>query len=215
MERSSGPLDTIVLEDDSGRVLVWGRGAEIIPIRQTWRSDHGDPPERVKRLVEALGLQWPSRGSRHPIKVTEERIEQGGPLYVMGTLAERRQIPSAQKSYASALLDKWAPNAAIPLPKSLDSYSETFSYARKVGLRWFGNELRPLSPVWPPPEMNPHDVLVWKGEERRPFIISGVLEPQALSALSTRAWLCLLGGAALMVFMLWELLEKLTGGMRW
>ena len=54
MKRSSGPLDTLVLEDDTGRVLVWGRDAEIIPFREVWRSNRGDAPEGVKRLVEAL-----------------------------------------------------------------------------------------------------------------------------------------------------------------
>jgi hypothetical protein len=63
--------------------------------------------------------------------------------------------------------------------------------------------------------MNPHDVLVWKGDQRRPFIISGVLEQQALSALSRRAWLYLLCGAGLMVWMLWQFVEKLTGRMYW
>src|SRR5438045_2286922 len=69
MERSSGRLDAIELEDDTGRILVWPRGAEMIPIKQVWRSDRGgDPPEGVLRLVAALGLQWPSRWARYPMR---------------------------------------------------------------------------------------------------------------------------------------------------
>jgi hypothetical protein len=215
MKRASAPLDTLVLEDDTGRVLVWGRDAEIIPIRDVWRSDRGEAPDHVKRLVEALGRQWPSRWSRSPIKVTEERIEQGGPLYVIGTLAERRQIPSARKGFFAALLDKWAPPSGAAPPPTADSLASTFAYARKVGLGWFARDLRPLCPVWSPPQMAPHEVLVWKGDQRRPFIVSGVLESQAVSALSRRAWLYLFGGAALMAWMLWEFLEKLTGHIRW
>jgi hypothetical protein len=63
--------------------------------------------------------------------------------------------------------------------------------------------------------MDPHDVLVWKGNERRPFIISGVSERAAIAVLSRRAWIYLLGGAGAMTLMVWELVEKLTGHMHW
>jgi len=221
MERSSEPLETLQLEDHTGRVLVWTRGAEFIPIKQVWRSNSGaEPPEGVLGLVAALGLQWPSRWSRYPIKVTEERIEQAGPLYVMGTLAERRQIPAASKGFFVTLLDKWAlpPSSDAP-PRAIisRSFSMTFDYARKIGLSWFAKDFRPLRPyyVWSPPDVDQHRVLVWKGDQRRPFIISGVLEQRALRALSRRGWLFLLGGAGLMAWMLWEFLEKLAGNMHW
>ena len=68
-------------------MLVWTRGAEIIPVKQVWRSEDGDPPESALRLVAATGIEWPGRSSRNPMRITEERIEAGGPLYVMGTLA--------------------------------------------------------------------------------------------------------------------------------
>jgi len=150
-----------------------------------------------------------------PDEVTEERIEQDGPLYVMGTLAERRQIPAASKGYFAALLDRWAPPAVDEPTRGFVSFSATFDYARKIGLRWFAKDFRPMSPVWSPPEVDQHQVLVWKGDQRRPFIISGVLERQALTALSRRAWLYLLGGAGVMAWMLWEFLEKLAGNMHW
>lgn len=216
MERSSGDPDSIVLEDETGRILVWARGAEIIPIKQVWRSDRGgDPPEGVLRLVAALGLQWPSRWARYPMKVTEERIEQGGPLYVMGTLAERRQIPAVSKGRFATLLDRWAPPSSDLTPRRADSFSATFDYARKIGLRWFAKDLRPLAPVWSPPEVDPHQVLVWKGDQRRPFVIAGVVERQAVATLSRRAWGYLLAGSGVMAWMLWEFLEKLAGNMHW
>jgi hypothetical protein len=215
MKRSSGLLDGLVLQDETGQVPVWPRDAEVIPVRQVWRSTQGDAPDDVKQFFGKLGLEWPSKWSRSPVKITEERIEQGGPLYVMGTLAERRQIPATKQGWFTTLLDRWAPSSPEAPPENVQSFSGTFSYARKVGLRWFAKDLRPLAPAWLPPEMNPHDVLVWKGDQGRPFIVSGVLEPQALRALSRRAWLFLFGGAGLMVLMLWQFLEKLTGGMPW
>ena len=37
-------VETLELEDDSGRVLVWTRGAELISVKQVWRSEDGNPP---------------------------------------------------------------------------------------------------------------------------------------------------------------------------
>ena len=147
------------------------------------------------------------------MKVTEERLEQGGPLYVMGTLAERRQIPEASKGAFARLLDRWAP--ADRLPQGSDSVAAIFNYARRLGLGWFATDWRALAPAWTPPDVDQHQVLVWKGDQRRPFIVSGVLERQALTALSRRAWLYLLAGAAVMAFVLWEFLEKVAGNMHW
>jgi hypothetical protein len=214
MERSSGCPETYELEDDTGRVLVWARGAEMIPIKQVWRSNRDtDPPEGVLRLITTLGLEWPKRWARFPMMVTEERIEQGGPLYVMGTLAERRQIPEASSGRFAAFMARWAPSDP-PQPQG-ESYAGVFNYARTLGVRWILKDFRSVVPVWCPPVLDLHQVLVWKGDQRRPFIISGVLERQALRALSTRAWLYLLGGAGLMAWMLWEFLDKLTGNMHW
>jgi hypothetical protein len=217
LRRSSRDLETLQLGDDTGRVLVWARGAEIIPVSQVWHSNSdASPPESLLKLVAAMGLQWPSRWSRYPMKVTEERIEQSGPLYVMGTLAERRQIPPMAKGLFAALLDKWASPELGDEAAAARTFSGTFDYARKIGLRWCARQIRPAGMVRsPPPDVDQHQVLVWKGEQRRPFIISGVLEPQALRALSRRAWGYLLGGAGLMAWMLWTFLEKLAGNMHW
>jgi hypothetical protein len=213
---SSSPLETLALEDATGRVLVWARGAEVIPVTQVWRSNQsGDPPEGVLRLMSAMGRQWPTRWSRYPMKVTEERIEQGGPLYVMGTLAERRQIPPVSNGLFATLLDKWASPALDDSARAATSFSGTFDYARKIGLRWFTRQIRPVSTASSPPDMDPDQVLVWKGHQRRPFIVSGVLEQQALRALSGRTWGYLAGGAGLMAWMVWTFLEKLAGNMHW
>ena len=214
-ERSSGHPETVVLEDETGRVLVWAHGAEVIPIKETWRSDRGgDPPAGVAQLIAALGLQWPSRGNRFPMKVTEERIEQGGPLYVMGTLAERRQILARSKGSVRALLDRWALPPPDRGPAAMRSTSAIVDHARKVGLRWFVKQW-PIPPESSAPAVDQHQVLVWKGDQDRPFIVSGVVEREALRALSARAWVYLFGGAGLMALMLWEFLEKLAGNMHW
>ena len=63
------------------------------------------------------------------MKITEERILSGGPLYVMGTLAERRQIPEKANPFLPRLLGGWA--AASP---RLDdqSFAAAFRFARRA-----------------------------------------------------------------------------------
>ena len=106
--RNQFGVETLELEDSSGRVLVWTRSAELIPIKQVWRSEDGDPPEAALRLVAATGLQWPEPSSRNPMKITEERIPSDAPLYVMGTLAERREMPDKPTAFLPRFVDRWA-----------------------------------------------------------------------------------------------------------
>ena len=204
-------VETLELEDDSGRVLVWTRGAELVSVKQVWRSEDGNPPEAGLRLVAATGLQWPEPSSGYPMKITEERILSGAPLYVMGTLAERRQIPERPTSFLTRLLHGWASTA----PRLDDqSFSAAFRFASQGARRWLARDLQPLVPRWSPPEVDPHRVVVWKGDRRRPFIIAGLVEREALGALSRRAWLYILGGGGLMAGTLLVTVWKLTDVIR-
>jgi len=62
--------------------------------------------------------------------------------------------------------------------------------------------------------VDPHQVLVWKGDQGRPFIIAGLLEQEALGALSRRAWLYILSGGGLMAGTLLVSIWKLTDVIR-
>jgi hypothetical protein len=204
-------VDTLELEDDSGRVLVWTRGAEIIPIKRLWRSEDGNPPDAALRLVAGAGLQWPAPSSRHPMKIIEQRVERDAPLYVMGTLAERRQIPARPPGVFPALLEKWRQTT----PDLQDrSFGAAFTFVGHGARRWLAKDLSTLSPSWSPPAVDPHQVLLWKGDQGRAFIISGLLERDALTALSRRAWLSILGGAGLMAGTLLVAVLKLTDVIR-
>jgi hypothetical protein len=204
-------VDTLELEDDSGRVLVWTRGAELIRVKQVWKSEDGDPPEAALRLVAATGVEWPKPSSGYPMKVTEERILAGEPLYVLGTLAERRQVPDQPRSFLPRLLGRWADVA----PRLDDqSFGAAFRFASQGARRWLARDLQPVIQRWSPPAIDPHQVLVWKGDQGRPFIISGLLEREAMTALSRRAWAYILGGGAVMAGTIFAGVSKLTDVMR-
>ena len=204
-------VETLELEDETGRILVWTRGAETIPVKRVWHSKDGTPPEAALRLVTAAGVRWPESSSRNPIKITEERIESGGPLYVMGTLAERRQIPERPPTFVSRLLTGWADSSPrLEAP----SFLAAFRFASKGVRRWLARDLSAMVPRWSPPNVDQHQVLVWKGDRRRPLIIAGMVEREALRALSRRAWLYILGGAGLMAGTLLVAVWKLTDMIR-
>jgi hypothetical protein len=204
-------VETLELEDDTGRVLVWTRGAEIIPVRTVWRSQDGDPPPAALLLVASTGLQWPPPSSRYPMKITEERVERDGPLYVMGTLAERRELPAMPPGFFPALLERWRRTT----PQLDDrSFAAAFRFAGHGARRWLANDLSTISPSWSPPDVDPHQVLVWKGDQGRAFIIAGLLERDALTALSRQAWISILGGAGLMAGTVLVTLLKLLQAIR-
>jgi hypothetical protein len=176
-----------------------------------WHSKNGEPPETALQLVAATGLKWPDPSSRSPMRITEERILADAPLYVMGTLAERRQIPDKPTSFWTRLIEKWA-NVSPRLENQ--SFGAAFQFASDGGRRWLARDLQTMVPRWAPPHMDPHAVLVWKGDQRRPFIISGLSERESLGALSRRAWLYILGGGALMAGTVLVSIWKLTDVIR-
>jgi hypothetical protein len=210
LDKSFG-VETLEFEDDSGRMLVWTRGAELITVKQVWRSKDGPPPEAALPLVAATGLKWPEPSSSYPMRITEERIPSDAPLYVIGSLAERREIPDTPMSFIPRLFHRWA-NAQADW--DAHSFPAAFQFASQVGRRWLARDLQPVVPRWSPPNVDRHQVLVWKGSQRRPFIIAGVLEPDALRALSRKAWMYILGGGGLMAGTLLVAIWKLTGVIR-
>ena len=126
------------------------------PAHVNGKSEDGNPPETALKLVASTGLQWPDRSSGYPMKITEERILANAPLYVMGTLSERRQIPDKPTSFLPRLLNAWASNA----PRRNDqSFSAAFRYVSQGARRWLARDLSTLVPQWTPPAVDPHQVV--------------------------------------------------------
>jgi hypothetical protein len=169
------------------------------------------PPEAALRLVKATGFEWPEPSNPNPMRITEERIPSDAPLYVIGTLAERQQIPDKPTSFIARFLHKWANSEA-----DWEGYSflAAFRFASQVGRRWLARDLQRKIGGWSPPNVDRHQVLVWKGDQHRPFIISGLAERETLGALSRRAWVYVLAGGAVMAGTLLVTIWKLTDVMR-
>jgi hypothetical protein len=193
-KRGSEPLELLELEDETGRIPVWCHGAELLLGSEQWRSKKDKLPEGGKKLLDELGRKWPLPSDANQMEITEKRLEEGGPLYVMGTLSERRRIPSpAQRSR--------------PIIESRKSLSAIPGLARIMLTQWMRNKMSGGNAT--PPDLEPHRVLVWKGDSSRPFIISNKAERATLTALTKRIWRFLLLGGGLMAYALYGLLDTL------
>jgi hypothetical protein len=203
LKRESAPLETLELEDETGRILVWPHAATLILQEQRWRSQDAMPlPDPGLRLLAEVGRKWPPRSDPDHMSVTEKRLEEGGPLYVMGTLTERAQIPSSPVSKSGA-----APRASSRFMQGAPGLADVPALAWALLTSWARTKIdgRAVSP----PDVDPHRVLVWRGAQSRPFIIADRPERETLTALSERMWASLLGGAGLMVGALYVVLKMM------
>jgi hypothetical protein len=90
---TSAPLSVFEIEDQTGRMLVWTWEAKVILAAQTWEGEAAATLVRQPTLVLPRGaLQNALAHTSGELRLTEERLEVGTPVYVMGTLSERRQI---------------------------------------------------------------------------------------------------------------------------
>jgi len=213
--RYGGTIDVVEFEDDSGRVPVWLKGADILIASQTWDSRKEALPAPGIALLDELGFPW--SGQQH-IRVSEQCLEANTPLYVLGTLDERRNVPdSAQAGWLERLIQsmrtgEWRRSvvAAVPKPGKmvvavLIGFLDMF---RKLGK---GGERVKTADTSEPPAIAPAALLVWKGRAGRPFLLSNRPENAALVSLRSRSlFVCGIGAAGL-CYTLYQLVEILTG----
>lgn len=84
-----GALHDFDVEDPSGRVPVLTGGADLEIGTKAYSTDGStDPlPDAGANWVAQKGYDWHHSGFFTPLRVEERRIEEGGPIYVMGTPA--------------------------------------------------------------------------------------------------------------------------------
>lgn len=202
MARHGGSADTLVLEDASGRVPVWLRGADVLLEEHAWESDRHVLPETGVALLAGTAFAW--NGGRR-LRVRETRIEAGGPVYVHGTLDEARHLPAAgeqplaARTAASLRTGAWrrALLAALPAPLR-PTVAVTVAYLDLLLGVGRGGERRRQPDGAPPPSLEPAELLVWKGRAGRPLIVSDRHETAAIGQLRRRS-LWLLGGGGLVL----------------
>lgn len=201
----------LALEDETGRVPVWLRGAELLLETHTWESDKGMLPAHGIGLLHRAGFAWD--GGRR-LRVRERRMEAGGPLYVLGTLDEVRRLslPGDERGMARLLhgirSGEWRDAVVGAAPEVMRgpllvaiSYFGMF-----LSLNPGGHREQRLQNV-PLPELPPDAVLVWKGRQGRGFIVANRRESAALAALRKRSLGTTGAGVVVLCFALYQVLQ--------
>ncbi len=192
------------IEDTSGRVPVLIDGAEWWLEKRKWRARKGEAiPERALAWVSALGVDW----NKHDLRLEEECIEEGGPVYVLGTLSTAPDVldPSARRrrgvrAFFTQLLTNPLQSGALadPLSAGIERL--------RAGTLQGQERLQSLGEL-PPWLRAPERVVLWRGVRRDPFVISNSGERRLARRLGWWGIATTAGGSALMLAGISDLLK--------
>lgn len=209
---SAEPAPLILLEDATGRVPVWTRGADWILANHQWESHKtGAPPPASAAWLEQMGCAWAS--GRH-LRLSESLLLEGGPLYAIGTLDEQRMALERCRSLGQhGDPAHWTRRQITVepllrlLPVKLAQFIQIMGGMFGMG-EFLGDHKAVRTEEAQPPELPPERVLLWHGSPGRPFILSDRHETAALDRVRVRArWLILGGSASMVGALIWLLTE--------
>ena len=209
--RHGGTMDTLEVEDQTGRVVVWLKDAQLLLFADSWETGKDHLPAPGDALLEELGFPW--RGNRR-LRVRETRLEVDAPVYIVGTLDERRTISDGREAGMLARIvslirtGQWRDRILRALPRWLAMLVATlFGFLSIVSGVGRGGERVKGPHDSAPPDMAPGAVLVWKGRAGRPFIVSNGRGTQALAQLRTRSLYRAAAGIGVLCYCAYELFQ--------
>jgi len=204
MARGAGHVDTLWLEDSTGRMPVWLRGADVLLSEDMWEKGKNELPPGGIQLLAGTPFDW---NSTKRVRVREQRMEANGQIYVLGTLDEAHRLKNAGDERTLERWARWFRSGAWrdwlveSMPQLLRGpmlvaigYLELLS---ATGQR----EKRDMQP----PNLESTAVVVWKGRAGRPLIVSNQREQAAASQLRKRSLWYIGGGIAMLCWILYEL----------
>jgi hypothetical protein len=210
MARSAGHVDTLWLEDSTGRMPVWLRGADVLLSEDVWESGKRELPAPGLDLLKGAGLEW--QGKKR-IRVREKRMEANGQVYVLGTLDEAHRLTSTgdegtverwsrwmrSGEWRKALVESGPAFLRGPMLIAI-GYIELLCATGQRGTR-----AQVITET--PPNLESTAVVVWKGRSGRPLIVSNQREQGAASQLRTRSLWYIGIGIALLCWILYEMIK--------
>jgi hypothetical protein len=206
MARRAGHVNTLWLEDSTGRMPVWLRDADLLLGEEVWEKGKSELPPGGIQLLAGTPYDW---NSTRRVRVREQRMEAGGQVYVLGTLDETHRLESTGEESRLERWNRWFRSGAWrkwlvesvpvflrgPMEVAL-GYLELLS---ATGSR------RTQPGVDAPPNHETSPVVVWKGRGGRPHIVSKKREQAAASQLRKRSLWYIAGGIAILCWILYEL----------
>jgi hypothetical protein len=208
MARSGGQIDTLWLEDSTGRMPVWLRGADLLLSEDVWEKGKNELPGGGMQLLSRTPFDW---HSTQRIRVREQRMEANGQVYVLGTLDEAHRLKDAGQQSLSERWAHWLRSGAWRTTL-VDSMPTPLRGPMLVAIKYVellcaagGNERAQGVRDAPPPNLAATAVVVWKGRSGRPLIVSNQREKGAVSQLRKRSLWYVGAGIAILCWILYEL----------
>ena len=204
MARNGGEVDTLWLEDDTGRMPVWLRDADLLLSEDVWEKGKHELPPGGLQLLAGTPFDW--TGTKR-VRVREQRMEANGQVYVLGTLDEAHRLKDVGEQRA---LERWTLliRSGEWRQKLVEAMPAVLRGPMLVAIGYLsllsgsGDANKQESP---PPSLQPTDVLVWKGRAGRPLIVSNQRETAAASQLRKRSLWYIGIGIAILCWLLYEL----------
>jgi hypothetical protein len=213
--RYGGEAGLLEIEDGTGRVPVWLHGATLILDSKSWESDKDTLPAAGIALLDELGFAW---SDPRRTLVIETCVEQGAPMYVVGTLDERRNLPEPGQLRGLDRLAEavrsgtWRRELVSALPQPtrmvavivigyLDMVLKVGTGKQRTG--------RPEDAV--PPSLVPKARVVWQGIGGRPLIVSNQPDTTTLESWRKRSLRLCTIGAVVLCLTVYQLVEFVVG----
>ena len=196
------------MDDGTGRVTVWPKDAALLLSEDCWEAGKDALPSEGAALLKELGFAWQGR-----IRVRETRLPADAPVYVLGTLDERRTIRAGGAAGVARMVTlirtgQWRLDLIRMLPRWLGLLVAVLCGFLGIVLGVGRGGERVKGPYdSDPPDIPPHALVIWKGLAGRPFIVSNRREAQALSELRTRSMYWCAGGIGVLCFCVYQLLQ--------
>lgn len=211
--RSGGRIDTVVLEDATGRIPVWLDDARLLLSQRRWESGKDELPAHGVAFLESLGFPWRAGAE---MQVVEDGMEAGGSLYVLGTLDERRHVsrppePTGLRRIPQLLRSgEWRREliGVLPAPTRMVA-AVLIGYLDMISQLGSAKARVPVRGETPLPDLPPATRMVWAGRAGQPFVVSDRPEQAALAALRRRGRWTIGLGLGVAGFALYALAEAL------
>ncbi len=207
--RHGGTMDVLEVEDQTGRLPVWLKDADLLLTEDCWEAGKDLLPSPGAAFMEGLGFPW-----RAGLRVRETRLDVDANVYILGTLDERRTLSVGGEDGTFARIaalirtGQWRNDLIRMLPRWLGLLVAVLwgFLSIVLGVGRGGERVKgPEDSV--PPDIPPGAVLVWKGRAGRPFIVSSGREAQALSQLRSRSLFRCAAGIGVLCYCLYQLFQ--------
>jgi hypothetical protein len=207
MARGAGHADTLWLEDSTGRMPVWLRGADVLLSEDVWENGKNELPAGGIELLAGTAFEW--QGKKR-IRVREQRMEANGHVYVLGTLDEAHRLTNSGGERSLERWTRWIRSGEWrkKLVESMPMFLRgpmliAIGYSELLCATGGGRgRARIVSDS--PPNLAPTAVVVWKGRAGRPLIVSNQRERGAASQLRMRSLWYIGTGIAMLCWILYE-----------